>query len=173
MKDFITMRHPKNTALTLVFPITDADGGNTVTGEAAGSPDRKRSLDGASFADCTNDIAEIDTTGWYTLTLSATEMNNTSVAVKITGLTAGSWTPRFTIYTYEDSSLDDANTELAAIPTTTGTLREMIQFLHGYFRNLRTETSGVESLKKEDAATELGSRTLADNGSTFTRGEMN
>jgi hypothetical protein len=65
-----------------------------------------------------------------------------------------------------------ANTELATIPTTTAGWGAMIQFLFEYFRNVRTETAGVESLKKEDGTTELGSRTLADDGTTFTRGEM-
>ena len=69
--------------------------------------------------------------------------------------------------------MTDANTELASIPTTTGGLRTMIQFLHQYFRGVRTEVSNAESLKKEDGSTELGSRTLADAAGTFTRGEMN
>ena len=76
------------------------------------------------------------------------------------------------IKTQAAAVLTDANTELAAIPTTTGGLRAMIQFLFQYFRNARTETAGVESLKKEDGTTELGSRTLSDDSTTFTRGEM-
>ncbi len=165
------VRHQKNTALTLVFPILDADGGNTITGQAGGA-DSQRSLDGASFAACANEIAEIGATGWYTLLLTAAEMNNDYIAAFVQGLSAGSWLPRFAIHTYVEP-LDIANTELAAIPDTTGSLRALIQLIHAYFRNVRTETSGVESLKKEDGSTELGSRTLADNGTTFTRGEMN
>lgn len=67
----------------------------------------------------------------------------------------------------------DANVELASIPTTTGTLRQQIQYLFTYFRNKKTITSTTETLFKEDASTPLGTATLADNGTTFTKGEMN
>ncbi|GAF73573.1 unnamed protein product, partial [marine sediment metagenome] len=54
----------KNEALTIVFPIFGPDG-NPLTG-AAGL-DSERSLDGAGFADCVNEAAEIGATGWYSL----------------------------------------------------------------------------------------------------------
>jgi len=165
----LTLRQKKNTALTLVFPLTDADG-QPITGAAA--LDSEKSQDGGAFADCTNETAEIGTTGWYALTLTAAELNYGVVSVQIQTSTAGIMPMAFMVSTYTEP-LDDANTELAAIPTTTGSLRTMIQFLHQYFRGVRTETAIAESLKKEDGTTELGSRTLADDGSVFTRGEMN
>ena len=66
----------------------------------------------------------------------------------------------------------DASTELASIPTTTGTLRQMIQFLFEYFRNKKTVSATTETLLKEDASTTLGTAALSDNGTTFTKGEM-
>lgn len=77
------------------------------------------------------------------------------------------------IGTAVETQLTAANTELAATPTTISGLRAMLQFLFQYFRNARAETSGLETLYKEDAATALSTRTLGDDGTTFTRGEMN
>jgi hypothetical protein len=72
-----------------------------------------------------------------------------------------------------NAALDAASTELTAIPTTTGSLRHLIQFLHAYFRNKKTQTSSTETLYKEDASTALGTATLSDNGTTASKGEMN
>lgn len=72
-----------------------------------------------------------------------------------------------------DAILDDAPAaELSAIPSTTGTLRQMIQFLFTYFRNKKTVTATTETLLKEDATTSLGTATVSDDGTTFTKGEM-
>jgi hypothetical protein len=72
-----------------------------------------------------------------------------------------------------DAILDDApSAELSSVPSTTGTLRQMIQFLFQYFRNKKTVTSTVETLYKEDASTSLGTATVSDDGATFTKGEM-
>jgi hypothetical protein len=67
----------------------------------------------------------------------------------------------------------DTSTELSAVPTTTGTLRQMIQFIFQYFRNKKTVSATTETLFKEDASTTLGTSTVSDNGTTFTKGEMN
>lgn len=76
------------------------------------------------------------------------------------------------VETAVDARLDAANTELASVPTTAGSLRQMIQFAFTWIRNKKTVTSTTESLKKEDASTELGSATLSDDGTTFSKGEM-
>ncbi len=68
--------------------------------------------------------------------------------------------------------IDAANTELAAVPTTTGSLRQMIQFAFTWIRNKKTVTSTTEKVFKEDASTQLGSATLSDDSTTFTKGEM-
>ncbi len=67
----------------------------------------------------------------------------------------------------------DANTELGSMPTTTSPLRQMVQFIFQYFRNKRTVTTTTEIAFKEDASTQLGSAALSDDGTTFTKGEMN
>lgn len=73
-----------------------------------------------------------------------------------------------------DAILDDApSAELSAVPSTTGTLRQMIQFIFSYFRNKKTITLTTETLFKEDASTSLGTATVSDDGITMTKGEMN
>lgn len=72
-----------------------------------------------------------------------------------------------------EAALDEASVELGSIPATTGSLRQMIQFLHSYFRNKKTVTTSTETLMKEDASTTLGSASISDDGTTFTKGEMN
>jgi hypothetical protein len=164
----LPLRHKKNTALTLVFPLADADG-QPITG-AAGL-DSEKSQDGGAFADCTNEAAEIGVTGWYALTLTAAELNYGVISVRVQTSTSGIMPLAFMITTYTEP-LDDANSELAAIPTTTGGLRSMVQFLFEYFRNKRTATADTETLYKEDASTPLGTSTLSDDGTTFTKGEL-
>jgi hypothetical protein len=74
------MSIPKNAAFLLVFPLLDATTGllkpgATVTGQTV-------SLDGAGFGACTNAVAEISG-GYYSLQLTAAEMNAQVVAVKV------------------------------------------------------------------------------------------
>ncbi len=164
----IPIRQKKNTALTLVFPLTDADG-QPITGAAA--LDSEKSQDGGGFADCTNEAAEIGTTGWYALTLTAAELNYGVISARVQTSTAGIMPLAFMVTTYTEP-LDDANTELATVPTTVSGLRAMVQFLFEYFRNRRTATAGVETLYKEDASTPLGTAALADDGTTFSKAEM-
>lgn len=77
------------------------------------------------------------------------------------------------VTTGANAALDSVGTELSVVPSTTGTLRRKIDFLFQYFRNKRTMTSSVETLYKEDASTSLGTSTVSDNGTTFTKGETN
>ena len=80
----------KNQAFRVYFPILDADG-DLVTG--AGSLDSERSLDGGTFADCTNEATEIATSaGMYFLDLTAAEINTDCTAV-IVKSTSGKTTP--------------------------------------------------------------------------------
>ena len=73
----------KNQVYRVTFPILDADG-DLVT--AAGSLDSEVSKDGGTFADCTNEATEINTSsGVYFLDLTATEMNADTIALRFTG----------------------------------------------------------------------------------------
>lgn len=71
----------KNTAYRLPLAIRKNDG--TLITTWAGQ-DSEVSLDGAAFADCTNEATEIGTSGCGYIDLTADEMNADSVIVKIT-----------------------------------------------------------------------------------------
>ena len=84
----------KNVALSnFTFPMYDVNGalktGVTVTVNL--------SKDGGAFAASTNAVAEIGTTGWYKISLTATEMNATIIAFSATG--SGAVTTGYTIIT--------------------------------------------------------------------------
>lgn len=62
--------------------------------------------------------------------------------------------------------------ENAAIPAANASLAAKINFLFQYFRNLRTVTASVETLKADDGTTTVGTAALTDDGTTFTKGEI-
>jgi len=87
----------KNSAFTIVSPIYDADG-DVVT--AAADLDSEVSIDGGTFADCTNEATEIATSsGIYTLALTAAEMNGDRIATITKTTTTGAKTGVNVIYT--------------------------------------------------------------------------
>jgi len=67
----------------------------------------------------------------------------------------------------------DTFAELAAgAPSGTPTIVEMLQWPYEYLRNKRTQTSSTGKVYKDDASTELTKYTIADDGTTFTKGEL-
>ena len=87
----------KNTAYTLIVPIFDNDG-DLVSG-AAGL-DSEVSKDGGAFANCTNEAAEIGSTGMYSLALTATEMDADIVTVIVKTSTTDAKTTPVVLYPY-------------------------------------------------------------------------
>jgi hypothetical protein len=80
----------------VVYPFQDADG-DLVTG--ATTPDAEVSLNGNTFADCTNESVEIATnSGVYYLLLTGAEMTADIVTVIAKSATAGMKTTVFTLY---------------------------------------------------------------------------
>ena len=78
------------------FPILDADG-DLVTGAA--DLDSEKSLNGDTFADCTNEATEIATSsGIYYLLLTAAEMTADVVAVIVKTSSSGAKTTVLTLY---------------------------------------------------------------------------
>ena len=81
---------------SIVFPMLDADG-DLVKG--ATTPDAEISLNGDTFADCTNESTEIATSsGIYYLTLTAAEMTADIVAIIAKSATTGMKTTPFVMY---------------------------------------------------------------------------
>lgn len=102
----------KNAAYRVTFPIFDADG-DLVTG--ATGLDSEVSIDGGTFADCTNEATEIATSsGMYYLDLTAAEMNGDTIAVIVKTSSSGAKTTPIVLYTAARSVND------LAYPTTTG-----------------------------------------------------
>ena len=102
----------KNTAFVVTFPIYDNDG-DLVT--AAAALDSEVSKDGLTFADTTNEAAEIATSsGVYTLSLTNTEMNADIVATITKTTTTNAKTAVNVMYTVTRQLLD------MAFPNTSG-----------------------------------------------------
>lgn len=70
----------KNQSYTVGFPLFDANG-DLVSG--ATSLDSEVSKDGGAFADCSNEASEVGSSGMYTLTLTASEMNADTVLIVV------------------------------------------------------------------------------------------
>lgn len=108
----------KNTVFDLYVGLRDADG-DLIT--AATGLDSERSIDGAAFADCTNEATEIGTTGMYKLALTAAEMNGDVIIVQIKSTSSGYKTWATAIYTTEstwDEGIDSKAVLTGAITTT-------------------------------------------------------
>lgn len=133
----------KNTAFRVTFPILDADGDPV---SAAAALDSEVSLDGAAFADCTNEATEIGTSGIYYLDLTAAEMNADTVALRVQTSTSGAKTAPIIFYPEEvgDLRIDPATimaTVVEGTLTLTHTLRVMLAVLAGKASGLNTTTA--------------------------------
>jgi len=65
----------------------------------------------------------------------------------------------------------DTFSELASVPGASPTLSQAIRWLYLLARNKITQTSTAQSVKADDASTEVASATVGDDGTTATRGE--
>lgn len=88
----------KNAAWRVTFPILDADG-DPVSG--ATGLDSEVSMDGGSFADCTNEATEIGSSGVYYLDLTNSEMNADTVAIRVQTSSSGAKTTIIVAYPQE------------------------------------------------------------------------
>ena len=111
----------KNAAYRVTFPIFDADGDLVV---GAAGLDSEVSLDGGTFADCTNEATEIATSsGVYFLDLTVAEMNADTVAVIVKTTTAGAKTTVLVLYPEEVGDIrvnvtQQANIDFGALQKT-------------------------------------------------------
>jgi hypothetical protein len=71
-----------------------------------------------------------------------------------------------------NAALDTAGTELSAIPSETGTLRQKISAVWQYLMMKRTTTTSVETMYKADNSTSLATASISDNGTTATHGKV-
>lgn len=133
----------KNTAFRWYFPILDADG-DVVTG-AAGL-DSEVSIDGAAFADCTNEATEIGSSGIYFLDLTASEMNGDGVVVQVKTTTSGAKTSTGMFYPEEAGDIRVNVTQFGGTNGTFASGRPEVNVSHfggtaGTFAGGRPETN--------------------------------
>jgi hypothetical protein len=101
----------------VVFPILDADG-DLITG--ATGLDSERSIDCATFADCTNEATEIATSsGMYYLDLTGAEMTGSIITVIVKTTSAGGKTTPITLYPKRTSLLESGTAQAGAASTIT------------------------------------------------------
>jgi len=161
----------------LAVEAIDTSDGTMKTGDA-GNITAQISKDGGGNA-ATNDAnpTELDNTnhpGVYIFDMLQAETNADLVVLTASSATGNiSLGEPLSILT-QDMPEEIANVELAGIPTTVSSLREMMQYIFELFRNKVTmnKDTGVETLYKEDASTGLGARTHTDDGTTWTKPEM-
>lgn len=92
----------KNVAFRLVFPIYKNDG--TLISGATGL-DSEISKDCGNFADCTNEATEIQSSGWYYIDLTSTEMNADSVIINTKTSSTGAINPGTIMYPEESGDI--------------------------------------------------------------------
>lgn len=152
-----------------------AGGGAGITGISFSSSSVQISKNGGSFNNSTNVVSEIGH-GWYSITFTSTEMNTQDILVCITSTTAdpsGNQNYFHNVWLCTTSvglSPSTPLSELSSVPTVSDTLGNKIQAIFQYLFNKRTVTSTQEKLYKSDNSTVLGTGTLSDDGTTFTKG---
>lgn len=145
----------KNAAFDLYVALRDADG-DPITG--ATGLDSERSLDGAAFADCTNEATEIGTTGIYKLALTNTEMNTDVTIVQIKSTSTGYKTVVITLYTAE-STWDEGIDVKAAL---TGAITSA-SFAAGAINAAAIATDAIDAdALSTDAITEIWAKAMSD-----------
>ena len=162
----------KNQALVIVLPAYDGEWSSQYVTAPAGL-DSEVSADKGAFADCTNELTEVGSSGVCTLDLTAGEMNADLIAVKFTSTTTGVNFPLVVIHTYTEP-LTAARTELASIPTRESGVLTKIDAIFAYILKKKdvNRTTGKETMYKADGSTPLGQASAADDGTTFTRDDI-
>jgi len=119
----------KNAAFRFYFAIRKPSDSTLITTWAG--QDSEVSLDGGSFADCTNEATEIGTTGCGYIDLTAAEMNADAVVLKVTVTNSGAVPLVFTLFPEEagDYRVSDAQkVDVETIKTQTLTAAAGITF---------------------------------------------
>jgi len=105
----------KNTAFRFYFAIRKPSDSTLITTWAG--QDSEVSLDGGSFADCTNEATEIGTTGCGYIDLTAAEMNADAVVLKVTVTNTGAVPLVFTLFPEEAGDYRLSDTQKVDVET--------------------------------------------------------
>lgn len=144
------------------FGIYNASTGALITG--ATGLDSEISKDGGAFTDCTNEATEISQ-GVYYLELTSTEMNADQVVV-IVKSTSTDAVPVVI------SMSPVAITEPTAVPAWGAVgIEAVLGWMLSFFRNKVTQTATTTTLRNDADSATIATSTVADDGTTYTRGE--
>jgi hypothetical protein len=155
----LNLEAPRNQAYTLDFYMFNTT--NFLQRTGATLNNLKISKDRGNFATCANTETE-EGQGWYSLVLTATEMDADVVLVQLQAVTASTSSVAVRITTF--------STDLASIPTSSSRFSDKLIAVWQYLFHKRTVTTTQETLFKADSSTTLGTGTLSDSAGTFTKG---
>lgn len=181
-----TVFPPKNTAYTLTGVIKSAVTGNPLTGGLTVLA-ATVSIDGGAFASTTNAPVEIGTTGTFTLVLTATEMNGTTIAILVTATNANAiyyWVPIVTGGLAEIATVVPTTSSVAAsvwntldygdaAGRATNTGGQLAQVWRYYFNRQSTDKLAMtQTVYQDNSTTVLVSGSLTSNSQITTKGKM-
>lgn len=135
------------------------------------------SKDDGDFVEVTNTpqyINHLDSTfnggyGHYVLTLTADEMNADKIIISAV---VRNFQDTSNESNYFDTIINTVPDELTSVPDKDSSLSEKITAIFQYLIFKRTIDVSEEKMFKSDSTTELGSASVADTGSTVTKGKM-
>lgn len=156
----------KSHALRLTFPMFTSAGALVTTGTMAVTISKDGGTFGNPNAGATNATQIATTSGVWYVDLNTTDTACDTLAVKISD---GTNPP--TILVVYPFSLAELSAPPGYADGATG-LEEVLSWLVAVSRNKITQTATTTLVKKDDTTTTLGTSTVSDDGTTFTRGEF-
>ncbi len=142
--------------------------------------DVKVSIDGGAAANIGTlpTAIAMGNTAMWDFTISSGETTGKKIAVTVAdSATKAVEDQMFIIETYGhasaevDSIWNEPMTELAAVPSVTASLRDAIRWLFLLARNKRTTTATTETLRNDADNASIGTASVSDDATTFTRNE--
>jgi hypothetical protein len=186
--DTVSALYATEKAIDFCLHVTDATvGAVKVESAAHASGDTYIMKDEGAEANTTNGF--VDEGSCYSITLTATELTAQRIILNIEDQSTKTWADKcIRILTYGHASSyfgasvkadvvaalsSDTYAELSAVPGSTPTIVEMLQWVYQLMKFKLTQTATTATTFKDNGSTTLGTSTTTDDGSTFTRGEYN
>lgn len=163
-----------------------------ISGDATAADNAEAFFDGTGYAGTNNVIPTVTTltnlpaitTGWLTATgIAADAITATKLAADVTTELQSGLATAASIAALNNLSAAQVNTEVldvltvdtfaepSSVPAATSTLKDKINWLFSLARNKGTQTSTTKTLRNDADSADIGTSTISDDGTTFTRGE--
>lgn len=170
--DYAVALSVKGQSLYVQSVILDSASGNELTGGLT-SLAATVSKDGGAFASCTNAPAEIGTTGYVSVLLTATEMNANAIIVRFTASNTGAMAGRAFVYplvlSEEDGSWDAQTVKRVEQAILQGTAYSLNKVS---ITGANEQGVGTITLYKRDGATAWLTGEASDNGVATDKGTL-